>query len=59
MDDYKEVYFDEYCGTCEYRDMKDTDEPCNECLENPMNLHSHKPVKYKRQEPKPKKSKKD
>ena len=48
MDDqiYKEVYFDQYCKTCEHADLKDTDKPCCECLDNPTNLYSHKPVKY-------------
>ena len=44
--DFKEVYFDEYCKTCEHEKVKDINEPCNECLDNPVNLHSHKPVNY-------------
>lgn len=44
--DYKEVYFDQYCKTCKHKDVKDTKDPCNECLDEPVNLHSHKPVKY-------------
>lgn len=44
---YKEVYFHEYCETCAHREVKDVDEPCNECLENPINLYSHKPVNWK------------
>ena len=43
---YKEVYFDQYCKTCKHEGLKDNEEPCNECLDNPANLHSHKPVKY-------------
>lgn len=47
--DYKEVYFDEYCKKCE--NWKENDEglhePCDGCLENPINLHSHKPVNFK------------
>ena len=48
MDDeqYKEVYFHQYCKTCKWFESKDKDEPCNECLENPINLYSHKPVKW-------------
>lgn len=46
----KEVYFHEYCKTCKYKDVKNTDDPdwhiCDECLSNPINLYSHKPVKY-------------
>ena len=45
-ENYKEVYFDQYCKTCKYKDMKETDDPCDECLYEPMNLYSHKPVKW-------------
>ena len=44
--EYKEVYFHEYCKTCKYEDVDDIEDPCNECLSEPANLHSHKPVKY-------------
>ena len=45
-DGYKEVYFNEYCNSCRFKDNKETDTPCDECLAEPVNLHSHKPVKY-------------
>ena len=44
--DYKEVYFAQYCKTCKYKDVDDVKDPCNDCLSEPCNLHSHKPVKY-------------
>ena len=44
--DYLLVDFRKYCRTCKHRDVLETDEPCNECLENPTNLYSHKPVNY-------------
>lgn len=44
--DYKEVYFSLYCKTCKHEDLEHTLDPCNECLTNPVNLHSHKPVKW-------------
>jgi hypothetical protein len=47
---YKEVYFNQYCESCKHRDCKDTDEPCNECLDNPVNEYSHKPIKYEEKE---------
>ena len=57
---YKEVYFDKYCETCEYKNTKHTDDPCDGCLEHPMNLCSHKPINYKKQKTKAiKKTKKD
>lgn len=43
----KEVYFYEYCKTCKYSELKDDEEPCNECLTNTTNTYSHKPVNYK------------
>ena len=43
---FKEVYFHEYCDTCEHWDLDDVKDPCNECLGEPANLHSHKPVCY-------------
>ena len=42
----KEVYFDQYCKTCEHKDLKESESPCDECLSEPMNTNSHKPVKY-------------
>lgn len=43
---YKAVYFDKYCQTCKFFDLKQTDYPCDECLSEPVNLYSHKPVKW-------------
>ena len=48
--EYKEVYYDQYCGKCKHRDVMGFAEPCNECLSNPVNLHSHKPVKFEEKE---------
>ena len=47
---FKEVYFHNYCKSCKHKPVKDTDEPCNECLSEPINLYSHKPVKYEEKE---------
>lgn len=46
----KEVYFDQYCKTCKHWLLNDADELCNECLDNPTNTESHKPVNYKPEE---------
>ena len=45
-EEYREVLFGKYCKTCKHKDCEDTEEPCNECLDNPTNLYSQKPVKY-------------
>lgn len=49
---YKEVYFHEYCKTCRYLNAKDTEEPCAECLGEPLNWNTHRPVKYEKKEKK-------
>lgn len=46
---YKEVYFDQYCKTCKHKDVSDVEDPCDECLSNPINLNSHKPVNWEEQ----------
>lgn len=47
-DTYKEVYFGEYCKTCKYEKKTESEDPCYECLENPVNLYSHKPMYYEK-----------
>lgn len=44
---FKEVRFDIYCAKCEHALLKDTEEPCYECLKSPTNWCSCKPVKFK------------
>ena len=39
---YKEVYFDQYCKTCKNEKLAETDDPCDDCLNEPMNVNSHK-----------------
>ena len=46
QDGYKEVYFGEYCKTCEHFNKDSDQKPCCDCLNEPVNLHSHKPVKW-------------
>lgn len=43
---YKEVYFGEYCCKCKYEKLDEAVDPCHECLENPVNLYSHKPINF-------------
>ena len=49
-DSYKEVYFGEYCKSCKHLDKREDEDPCHECLNEPVNLYSHKPVKYEQTE---------
>lgn len=44
---YKEVYFGEYCKTCKYSETPEVEMPCNECLDYPVNLYSHRPINWK------------
>lgn len=69
----KEVYFNQYCGSCKYNNIdilgnpeiirddnwknnpaffKDPDRAavCHDCLNQPYNWNSHKPVNYKEAE---------
>ena len=47
MEEYKEVHFHEFCKNCKYYMKGDmVKEPCDECLSEPINLYSHKPVKF-------------
>lgn len=50
QENWKEVYFNQYCPRCECFDCNDYEDLCNECLNNPMNLYSHKPVNWKEKE---------
>ena len=42
----KEVRFDLYCKKCKYEKKKETEEPCDQCLENPSNAHTDKPTNW-------------
>lgn len=46
----KEVYFSLYCDQCKYKETKETDDPCNDCLAHPFNQWSHKPIFFKEKE---------
>ena len=46
-ENYKEVYFGQYCQLCRFETLDETEDPCRECLTNPVNLYSHKPVMFK------------
>ena len=50
----KIVDYKTYCKKCKFKNCKDQDgeEPCNECLNNPVNLNSKKPIKYEELTPK-------
>lgn len=45
---YKHVEYEKWCCKCANSAKKETESPCDECLntENAVNLYSHKPVKF-------------
>lgn len=43
----KEVSFYKYCPLCKHKDKAETEDPCESCLLEPVNLHSEKPVCFK------------
>lgn len=42
----KLVYFKDYCAKCRYANESEVDDPCFDCLADPTNTDSHKPVKF-------------
>lgn len=50
--DNKEVFFQKYCPTCKHEAESefDVESPCYECLDNPVNQDSHKPVNWEEKE---------
>lgn len=49
---YKIVNFHKYCLTCKHREVKDTEEPCAECVSCPARVDSRKPINYEEDEKK-------
>ena len=50
MNDERLVEFHKYCASCRYFETPETEDPCNDCLNNPANIDSHKPVNYSQKE---------
>ena len=46
MNEIKEVYYKDYCKKCKYAKLKEHEDPCNDCLEQPYNYNSHKPIHF-------------
>lgn len=40
----KEVRFDIYCQTCHNKNTPETEDPCNDCLAEPINQGTKKPI---------------
>ena len=50
MNDLKIVNYEEYCPTCKHYEDVEIEDPCDECLANPVNLDSRKPINYSQKE---------
>lgn len=44
------VEFNKFCKTCKHKDLDEKYDPCHECLSNPINTGSIKPMKYEEDE---------
>lgn len=44
--DYKEVFFDVYCPQCKHYRKPEKLNPCDECLDTPAVVDSHKPINF-------------
>ena len=43
----KFVRFDEFCPKCKFYKVDDGEDPCHDCLQHPVNLHSRVPTEFK------------
>ena len=43
----KIVDFHEFCKKCEHFEKDEVDDPCFDCLDEPVNEYSHRPVYFK------------
>lgn len=47
-EDVKEPKFNWYCQNCKHQYLKGSEQPCNECLDYPLNYYMDKPIKWER-----------
>ena len=52
MNEEKIVEFNGWCQLCKYWEKSEIEDPCYECLENPVNVDSRRPIKYEEAEKK-------
>ena len=44
----KEVDFKKYCKSCKHEKVKESEDPCWDCLEVPARPDSHKPERWEK-----------
>lgn len=42
----KEANYHKYCRICKHSNVKETDDPCDECLTQGYNIDSRKPIRF-------------
>ena len=52
IQNFKEVYFHEYCHRCQHEEKPENEEPCDECMSRFFQWASHKPAYFKEKEKK-------
>lgn len=48
----KIVDFEKFCKTCTHCNIEGFEDPCNDCLDNPTNTHTQRPIYYEPDEEK-------
>ena len=46
INEMKEVRFDIWCAKCTHKDKSEAEDPCYDCLADPVNTYSRKPVYF-------------
>lgn len=41
---FKDLYFNAYCRSCKFETKDEKDSPCEDCLNEPIQSYSNKPV---------------
>ena len=44
------VSFDTWCANCKHAQLEETKDPCNECLDNPVNMNSYQPTLFEKKD---------
>lgn len=44
------VQFDKYCKDCKYFEVFESEDPCDDCLSQPTNQNSYRPVRFVKKE---------
>ena len=50
MQNYQHIVEMDYCKTCKHYEKSEQDDPCFDCLSDPVNYATRKPTKYEEDE---------